>query len=67
METSIIVVYTTKLDAENNLVIENSQGESATTNSPKQALDFLSKNYAGIINHKWMWDITRQQHPYSRY
>ena len=63
METSIIVVYTTKLDAENNLVIENSQGESVTTNSPKQALDFLSKNYAGIINHKWMWDIDQTAAP----
>jgi hypothetical protein len=54
---SIITVTYNNSVKNNKVTINNSQGQSVTSDQPKALLDLLGKNYTDALNRKMFWDI----------
>lgn len=52
----LTVAYSSKVVG-NEVVINNSQGDSIQSNSPKDLLNFMARNYTDALNRKMCWSL----------
>lgn len=53
----LTVAYTNKALSDGRVLVENSQGDSVTSRSGQELLDFIAKNYTPALNRKMTWNL----------